>query len=160
MGERISATLVVGSQRFAVLVSRFNEFITSKLVEGAADTLRRHGAKESQWTEVWVPGAWELPLAARVLAESGKYHGIIALGCVIRGQTPHFEYVAGEAAKGLAAVAQQTGVPVAFGVITADTLEQAVDRAGGKMGNKGVDAALSAIEMTGVLAAIRGGSKK
>lgn len=155
MSERISAPLVVQSQRFALVVSRFNEFIGSRLLAGAMDTLKRHGARDDQLTEVWVPGAWELPLAARALAESGKYAAVIALGCVIRGQTPHFEYVASEAAKGLAQVALQTGVPVAFGVLTTDNLEQAIERAGSKSGNKGADAALSALEMTGVLAAIR-----
>ncbi|MCK6484312.1 MAG: 6,7-dimethyl-8-ribityllumazine synthase [Phycisphaerae bacterium] len=155
MSERISASLVVQSQRFALVVSRFNEFIGSRLLAGAVDTLKRHGARDDQITEVCVPGAWELPLAAKALAESGKYAAVIALGCVIRGQTPHFEYVAAEAAKGLAQVAMQTGVPVAFGVLTTDTLEQAIERAGSKSGNKGADAALSAIEMTGVLSAIR-----
>lgn len=155
MSERISAPLVVQSQRFALVVSRFNEFIGSRLLAGAMDTLKRHGARDDQLTEVWVPGAWELPLAARALAESGKYAAVIALGCVIRGQTPHFEYVASEAAKGLAQVALETGVPVAFGVLTTDNLEQAIERAGSKSGNKGADAALSALEMTGVLAAIR-----
>jgi len=147
MPKEVVGSLVVGKQRFALLVSRFNEFMTSRLVEGAVDTLVRHGCSDEQITIVRVPGAWELPLTARKLAESGSYDAIVCLGCVIRGQTPHFEYVAGEAAKGLAQVALQTGVPVTFGVITADSLEQAIERAGSKGGNKGADAALSAIEI-------------
>ncbi len=147
MPKEVVGSLVVGKQRFALLVSRFNEFMTSRLVEGAVDTLVRHGCSDEQITIVRVPGAWELPLTARKLAESGSYDAIVCLGCVIRGQTPHFEYVAGETAKGLAQVALQTGVPVTFGVITADSLEQAIERAGSKGGNKGADAALSAIEI-------------
>lgn len=155
MGQRISANLSVGGERFALLVSRFNEFITSHLLGGAVDALKRQGADERHLTEVWVPGAWELPLAAKALAESRKFDAIICLGCVIRGDTPHFEYVAGEAAKGIAAVSMATGVPISFGVLTTDTLEQAIERAGAKAGNKGADAALAAIEMIGVMAAIK-----
>lgn len=152
MAKEIVGSLIVAKQRFALLVSRFNDFITTRLVDGAVDTLLRHGCADEQITIVRVPGAWELPLAARKLAESGGYDAIVCLGCVIRGQTPHFEYVAGEAAKGLAQVALQTGVPIAFGVITADSLEQAIERAGSKAGNRGADAALSAIEIVNLFA--------
>ncbi|RME39314.1 MAG: 6,7-dimethyl-8-ribityllumazine synthase [Planctomycetota bacterium] len=158
MAERIQGDLTVRDQRFAIVVARFNEFITSRLLEAARDTLIRHGAKKDQITCVYVPGSFELPLAAKKLAESGRFEAVIALGCVIRGQTPHFEYVAGEAAKGIAQVMLETGVPVAFGVITADTLEQAVERAGSKAGNKGADAARSAIEMTNLLRLLPGRS--
>jgi len=151
MPRELHGQLSVNGQRFAIVVSRFNEFITSKLLAGAIDTLKRHGCREEQITCVHVPGAFEIPFVARRLAESGAYEAIICLGCVIRGQTPHFEYVAGEAAKGIAQVGLSTGVPAAFGVITADTLEQAVERAGAKSGNKGVEAALTAIELTNLL---------
>lgn len=136
-----------GGKRFGIVVSRFNEFITSKLLGGALDTLRRHGADMDLVDIAWTPGAFEIPLVARRLAESGNYHAVIALGCVIRGATPHFDYVAGEAAKGVGQVALQTGVPVIFGVLTTDTIEQAIERAGTKAGNKGTDAAAAAIEM-------------
>lgn len=156
MVETISAKLDAGPHRFAIVVARFNEFLTSRLVSGAVDALVRHGAAEKNITQVWVPGSWEIPLAAQKLAASGKYAAVICLGCVIRGQTPHFEYVAAEVAKGVANVSLHTGVPVTFGVITADSLDQAVDRAGAKAGNKGADAAVSAIEMANVLAALPG----
>lgn len=149
--KEIHGQLKADGRRFALVVSRFNEFITRHLVDGAEDALRRHGAREGDLTRVYVPGAFELPLAARKVAESGKFHAVIALGCVIRGQTPHFEYVAGEAARGLGWVALHTGVPTSFGVLTCDTLEQAIERAGSKAGNKGADAAVTAIEMIGVL---------
>lgn len=149
--KEIHGQLKADGRRFALVVARFNEFITKHLVDGAEDALRRHGARDSDLTRVYVPGAFELPPAARKLAESGKFHAIIALGCVIRGQTPHFEYVAGEAARGLGWVALHTGVPTSFGVLTCDTLEQAIERAGSKAGNKGADAAVTAIEMIGVL---------
>ncbi|MGD8452084.1 MAG: 6,7-dimethyl-8-ribityllumazine synthase [Phycisphaerae bacterium] len=151
MAKTLSAKLDAAPHRFALIVSRFNEFITSRLLSGAIDALVRHGASEDNLTQVWVPGAWEVPLAARRLAEGGQYAGIICLGCVIRGQTPHFEYVATEVSKGIAHVSLETGVPISFGVITADSLEQAVDRAGTKAGNKGADAALAAIEMANLL---------
>lgn len=140
-----------GGKRFGIVVSRFNEFITSKLLGGALDTLRRHGADMDLVDIAWTPGAFEIPLVARRLAESGNYHAVIALGCVIRGATPHFDYVAGEAAKGVGQVALQTGVPVIFGVLTTDTIEQAIERAGTKAGNKGADAATAAIEMASLL---------
>jgi 6,7-dimethyl-8-ribityllumazine synthase len=133
--------------RFGLVVSRFNDFIGSKLVEGAVDALKRHGAAEEQLLLVKVPGAFEIPLAAKKLAESGKVDAVIALGAVIRGSTPHFDYVAGEVSKGIAVVALETKVPVIFGVLTTDNLEQAIERAGTKSGNKGWDAALAAMEM-------------
>jgi len=133
--------------RFGLVVSRFNDFISSKLVEGAVDALKRHGAAEDQLLLVKVPGAFEIPLAAKKLAESGKVDAVICLGAVIRGSTPHFEYVAAEVAKGIAVVSLDTKVPVAFGVLTTDNLEQAIERAGTKSGNKGWDAALAAMEM-------------
>ena len=131
----------------ALVVSRFNEFITSKLVGGAIDALVRNNAKEDDITQVWVPGAFEIPAVAKKLAESKKYDAVICLGAVIRGSTPHFDMVANEATKGIAQVGMQCGIPVIFGVLTTDTIEQAVERAGTKAGNKGFDAALSAIEM-------------
>lgn len=158
MPRELHGELTVDGQRFALIVSRFNEFITSKLLAGAIDALIRHGADDANITCVHVPGAFELPLVAKKAAESGNYDAIICLGCVIRGHTPHFDFVAGEAAKGIAQVALSTGVPVTFGVITSDTLEQAIERAGAKAGNKGVDAALSAIELTNVLKKLSGGN--
>ena len=131
----------------ALVLSRFNSFITERLLEGALDALTRHGADEGDLTVVRVPGAFELPLTARKLAESGQYEAIVALGAVIRGSTPHFDYVAAEVSKGLAQVSLQSGLPVAFGVLTCDTIEQAVERAGTKAGNKGFDAAMTAMEM-------------
>ena len=151
MAKTISAKLDAGTHRFALVASRFNEFITSRLLSGAIDALERHGADQENITQVWVPGSWEIPLAARKLAATGDYAAVICLGCVIRGQTPHFEYVAAEVAKGIAHVSLETGVPVTFGIITADSLEQAVDRAGTKSGNKGADAALAAVEMANLL---------
>ncbi len=151
MPREIAGALVVEGQKFAVVVSRFNEFITSKLLSGAIDELTRHGCNEDDITCVRVPGSLELALIAKKLAESGSYAAVICLGCVIRGQTPHFEYVAGETAKGVAQVGLSTGVPVTFGVITADTLEQAIERAGSKAGNKGCDAARTAIELANLL---------
>ncbi len=147
----VEGDLVVDDARFGLVVSRFNSFIVDSLQSGAIDCLLRHGARESDIEVVKVPGAHEIPLLARRMAASEKYDAIIALGAVIRGATPHFDYVAGECAKGLAAVSQQYGLPVAFGVLTVDTIEQAVERAGTKAGNKGGDAALSAIEMVNLL---------
>jgi len=143
--------LVGKGLKFGVVVSRFNELITRRLLEGALDVLRRHGVKEDDVDVVWTPGAFEVPLVAQKLAESARYDAVVALAAVIRGSTPHFDYIAKEVSKGLAEVALKTGVPVAFGVITADTLEQAVERAGTKAGNKGADAARSAIEMANLL---------
>lgn len=137
--------------RFAIVVSRFNSFIVESLLAGALDALKRHGAKDEMIQVVRVPGAFEMPLAAQRLAASKNFDAIIALGAVIRGGTPHFDYVAGECTKGLAQVSLQYGVPVAFGVLTTDTIEQAIERAGTKAGNKGAEAALSAIEMVSLL---------
>jgi 6,7-dimethyl-8-ribityllumazine synthase len=155
MSEVISAKLDAGPHRFALVVARFNEFITTRLVEGALDELTRHGADADHVTQVWVPGSWEIPLAAQKLAQSGRFAAVICLGCVIRGQTPHFEYVAAEVAKGIAQVSLSTGVPVTFGVVTADALEQAIDRAGAKTGNKGADAARAAIEMANLMTVLK-----
>jgi len=142
--------------RVAIAVARFNSFITDRLLAGALDGLRRHGVAEDDVTVVRVPGSWELPVTVKALAESSKYDAIISLGAVIRGDTPHFDYVAGEAAKGVGQVMVSTGVPIAFGVLTTNTLEQAIDRAGAKSGNKGFDAATTVIEMVSVLRQIRG----
>ncbi|NLG43681.1 MAG: 6,7-dimethyl-8-ribityllumazine synthase [Phycisphaerae bacterium] len=151
MADMISARLEAAPYKFAIVVSRWNEFITSRLLDGALDALVRHGAEPGNVLRVWVPGAWEIPLVAQRLAGTGGYAAILCLGCVIRGQTPHFEYVAAEVAKGIAQVSLSTGVPITFGIITADNLEQAIDRAGTKAGNKGADAALAAIEMANLL---------
>jgi 6,7-dimethyl-8-ribityllumazine synthase len=139
--------LVAKGLSFGIVVSRTNEFITARLLEGALDALRRHGAEEDQITVVKVPGSFEIPLAAKRIATSGHYDAIVCLGTVIRGATPHFEYIAGEVSKGVAVAALETGVPMTFGVLTTDSIEQAVERAGSKGGNKGFDAACSAIEM-------------
>lgn len=138
-------------KRFGIAASRFNDFITSRLVDGAVGTLLKHGVADENITIIWVPGAFELPVTVKHMAESEKYDAIIALGCVIRGATPHFDYVAGEAAKGSSTVAMQTGIPVLFGVLTTDSIEQAVERAGTKAGNKGCDAAAAALEMVNLL---------
>jgi 6,7-dimethyl-8-ribityllumazine synthase len=144
-------SMVINTARFGIVVGRFNSFIVESLLEGALDTLRRHGAVDKNIEIVRVPGAFEIPLAAQRMAQAGKYDAIIALGAVIRGGTPHFEYVAGECTKGLAAVMMQHSVPVAFGVLTVDTIDQAIERAGTKAGNKGAEATLSAIEMVNLL---------
>jgi 6,7-dimethyl-8-ribityllumazine synthase len=143
--------LDAGGKTFAIVVARFNDFVTGKLLEGAVDALVRMGADEAAITVAWVPGAFEIPVAAAKLAKSGNYSAIICLGTVIRGQTPHFEYVAGQCAQGIAAVARQSGVPTILGVLTTETMEQAMDRAGGKMGNKGVESAQAAVEMADLL---------
>ncbi len=142
--------------RVAVVASRFNEVVVEKLVDGAVDTLLRHGALEDDVTVAWVPGAWELPVVARAYAASGTVDAIVALGAVVRGSTPHFDYVAGEAASGCAAVQREHGLPVAFGVLTTDTWDQAVARAGGKLGNKGGEAALAAVETANLLKDVAG----
>ncbi len=147
----VEGDLVCRNSKFVLVVGRFNSFITQPLLDGALDTLKRHGAQDTEIDVVWVPGAFELPLAVKRLAESKKYDAVIALGCVIRGGTPHFEYVAGECVKGIAQVMMQTGLPVAFGVLTVDTIDQAVERAGTKAGNKGAEAAMSAIEMVNLM---------
>lgn len=147
--------LVSEGLKYGIVAGRFNEFIVSKLVSGALDALKRHGADDSEIEIAWVPGAFEIPLIAQKMAESGKYDAVITLGAVIRGSTPHFDYVAGEVSKGVAAISLKTGVPVIFGVLTTDTIEQAVERAGTKAGNKGWDAAVTAIEMANLARAIK-----
>ncbi|MFF2090162.1 6,7-dimethyl-8-ribityllumazine synthase [Paenibacillus sp. NPDC058174] len=139
--------LVSEGLKFGVVVGRFNEFISSKLLSGALDAFKRHGAQDSDVEVAWVPGAFEIPVIAQKMAESGKYDAVITLGAVIRGSTPHFDFVCNEAAKGVAAIALKTGVPTIFGVLTVDSIEQAIERAGTKAGNKGYEAAASAIEM-------------
>jgi 6,7-dimethyl-8-ribityllumazine synthase len=140
--------------RFGIVASRFNELIVSRLLSGALDALQRHGVAAEAIETAWVPGGFELPLVAKKMAESGKYDAVICLGAIIRGATPHFEYVAAEASKGIAQVSLATGLPVIYGVITADSIEQAVERAGTKAGNRGVDAAVSAIEMANLMRAL------
>jgi 6,7-dimethyl-8-ribityllumazine synthase len=143
--------------RFALVASRWNDFIVERLVGGAQDCLRRHGVADDAMDLIKVPGSFELPLGAQAAAKSGKYDAVIALGCVIRGGTPHFDLIAAEVTKGVAQVSLQTGVPIAFGVLTTDTAEQAIDRAGVKMGNKGWEAAMSALEMVDLLKQLKGG---
>jgi 6,7-dimethyl-8-ribityllumazine synthase len=147
MSKVIKGMLDAKGKNFGIVISRFNEFTTQKLLDGALDCLKRHGSDDERITTVWVPGSFEIPYAAQRMAESKNYDAIICLGTVIRGQTPHFDYIAAEVAKGIARISQETGTPTIFGVITADNLEQAIERAGTKAGNKGWDAALSAIEM-------------
>ena len=151
----IEGNLITGSGRYAILVSRWNDLITSRLLEGSLDTLKRHAGSEfsleDQVDIIWAPGAYELPLVAQKLAKSEKYVAVIALACVIRGGTPHFDYLASEVSKGLANVSLSTEVPIAFGVLTTNSIEQALERAGTKMGNKGCEAALAAIEMVNLL---------
>lgn len=143
--------LIVQEEKFAIVVGRFNEFIGGKLLAGALDALKRHGAKEENLEVIWSPGAFEMPLVAKKLAKSEKYDGVICLGAVIRGATPHFDYVSSEVSKGIANASLDTGVPIIFGVLTTDTIEQAIERAGTKAGNKGFDAAMTAIEMANLL---------
>jgi 6,7-dimethyl-8-ribityllumazine synthase len=147
----IEGELQAKGLKFGIIVSRFNDFITSKLLDGALDALRRHGADEKDIEVVKVPGSFEIPLIARKLAAKGTYSAVICLGTVIRGATPHFEYVSAEVSKGIASASMETGIPIAFGIITSDTIEQAVERAGTKSGNKGWDAAITAIEMAQVM---------
>ena len=145
--KTLEGKLTAKNMKIAIVVARFNEFITSKLLSGCIDCLIRHEAADEDLTVAWVPGAFEIPMAAKKLAESGKYDAVICLGAVIRGATPHFDYVCAEASKGIAQVSMQTGVPVAFGVLTTEIIQQAVERAGTKAGNKGVDCAMTAMEM-------------
>ncbi len=154
--KSIQGDLLTRSTRFGIVVSRFNSFIGERLLEGAVDTLIRHGAEVSNMEVVRVPGAFEMPLAAKRMAASKRYDALIALGAVIRGETPHFEYVAGECCKGLSQVSMQYDIPLGFGVLTVDTIEQAIERAGSKAGNKGVDAALTAIEMINLVKQLEG----
>lgn len=154
------ATVIEGNfvnaagKKFAITVARFNAFITEKLLEGALDTLKRHGVNDADITVVWAPGAFELPVVVKRLADAKKHDAVIALGCVIRGATAHFDYVAGEAAKGIGQAAIGSGVPVIFGVLTTDSIEQAIERAGTKAGNKGADCAMAAIEMADLMGKI------
>ena len=147
----IEGELLARDLRLVCVAARFNDFVVEPLLRGALDALRRHGVLDKQIEIVRVPGAFDIPIVARRLANSRRYDALIALGAVVRGQTPHFDYVAGECASGLARIAPESGVPIAFGVLTTDTMEQAVDRAGGKAGNKGADAAITAIEMANLL---------
>ncbi|PLX87380.1 MAG: 6,7-dimethyl-8-ribityllumazine synthase [Desulfuromonas sp.] len=151
MPEIIEGHLDAKGFRFGLIVSRFNSFICDRLLEGAVDTLTRHGADDAQMTVVRVPGAFEIPLVAQRMAGSGNYDAVICLGAVIRGGTPHFEYVSAEVSKGIASVSLESAVPISFGVLTTDTVEQAIERAGTKAGNKGAEAAMSAIEMVNLL---------
>ncbi len=156
MTKTYEGHLIGENLKFGIVVSRFNEFITGKLLAGALDALKRHGVDEQHIEIAWVPGAFEIPLAAQKMVALKKYHAVICLGAVIRGATPHFDYVCSEVSKGVAHISLQSGLPVIFGVVTTDTIEQAVERAGTKAGNKGYDAALSAIEMANLLTDIKG----
>lgn len=155
MKNIIEGNLTLGNQKIAIVAGRFNEFIVNKLVGGARDCLVRHGLAESNLYEAWVPGAFELPLAAQKLAESGKFDAIICLGCVIRGATSHYDYVCNEAAKGISKVGMDNGMPVMFGLLTTESIEQAIERAGTKAGNKGWEVALGAVEMINLMGAIK-----
>ena len=156
MPKRIEGELSAKNKHYAIVVARFNELIGSKLLAGAMDCLLRHEAADDAIDEYWVPGAYEIPLVAKKAAQSGSYDAIICLGAVIRGETPHFDFVASEAAKGIAQASLETGVPIIFGVITTDSVEQAVDRAGTVAGNRGFDAAMAAIEMSNLMNKIGG----
>ncbi|UCC17013.1 MAG: 6,7-dimethyl-8-ribityllumazine synthase [Dehalococcoidales bacterium] len=151
MGKRYEGSLVGKGLKFGVVVSRFNEFITNKLLSGAEDALKRHDVADEDIDIAWVPGAFEIPVVAQKMAQSNKYNAVICLGAVVRGSTPHFEYVASEVSKGIAKIGLETGLPVTYGVVTADTLEQAIERAGTKAGNRGFDAAVDAIEMANLM---------
>lgn len=154
MVKTIEANLIGTGLRVGIVVGRFNEFINAKLVDGAIDGLRRHSVEEDNIEVAWVPGAYEVPFIAKKLVESGKYDAVIGLGTVIRGATTHYDYVCNEAAKGIQQVSLQTGTPVIFGIVTTESIEQAIERAGTKAGNKGYDAAVSAIEMANLVRAI------
>ena len=154
MPRTIEGMLTVNNEKFCIIIARFNEFIGSKLLSGAIDELIRHGAKEENIEVIWCPGAFEIPLVAKKAAKTGKYNAIITLGAVIKGSTSHYDYVCAEVSKGVASVGLETGVPVIFGVLTCDNIEQAIERAGTKAGNKGSDAAKSAIEMASLIAKI------
>ena len=153
--KTIEGNYALGSSSYGIVISKFNSFIVERLLEGTLEAFRKHGVQDRDISIVKVPGAYELPLTAKVMAESGKYDAIIALGAVIRGGTPHFEYVAGECVKGLGQVALTAGLPLAFGVLTVDTIEQAIERAGTKAGNKGEEAALTAMEMLSLVRQLR-----
>ncbi len=151
MANILEGNLTAEGLKFGIVVARFNEFITTKLLGGALDTLHRHGAKDEDIDAAWVPGAFEIPLAAKKMAESGKYDAVICLGAVIRGSTSHYDYVCNEVSKGVAQVGMSTGVPTIFGVVTTENIEQAIERAGTKAGNKGADGAMAAMEMANLL---------
>ena len=151
MSQRFEGVLLGKGLKFGLVVSRFNEFLTKKLLEGAQDALLRHGVNQEDIEIAWVPGSFEIPLVAKKLAETKRFDAVICLGAVVRGGTPHFEYIAAEVTKGIAKVGLETGLPVIYGVLTADTLEQAIERAGTKMGNRGFDAAVEAIEMANLV---------
>jgi len=155
MAKVIEGNLIAKGKKFGIIVSRFNEFITKELLSGCMDELLRHGAQDTDLSIIWVPGAFEIPVTASRLARQKGFDALVCLGTVIRGSTPHFEYIASECAKGIAKISMDTGLPVTFGVITADTIEQAIERAGTKEGNKGRDAALNAIEMVNVLSQLK-----
>ncbi len=154
MGEVFEGSADGGGLKIAIVATRWNDFIVERLLAGAKSALARHGVSDNAIDVAMAPGAYEVPLVAQKLAQTGRYHGVVALGCVIRGATPHFDYVAGEAASGVAAAARETGVPISFGVLTVDTIEQAIERAGTKAGNKGEEAALAALEMINLCRAI------
>lgn len=157
MGKTFAGRFDAGKGRIAIVGSRFNEFLVGELVDGARDCLQRHGVADEAVDLAWVPGSFEIPMAAKKLADSGRYAAVICLGCLIQGDTPHFGYIASEVTKGVAQASLDSGVPVVFGVITADTLDQAIERAGTKAGNKGFDAALAALEMIDLWRAIDAG---
>ncbi len=154
MVKEIGGELNASGKKFAIVVSRFNDFLTAKLRDGAIDCLTRHGAKDSDIAVVWVPGSFDIPPVASRLADSADYDAVVCLGAVIRGQTPHFDYIASEVAKGVARIAMDKNKPVIFGVVTADTLEQAIERTGTKQGNKGFQAAMSAVELVNLYSKI------
>ncbi len=154
MGKHFEGMLLGQGLKFGLVLSRFNDFITKKLLEGAQDALLRHGVNEEDIEIAWVPGSFEIPLVAKKLAETKRYDAVICLGAVVRGATPHFEYIAAEVTKGIAKIGLETGLPIIYGIITADTLEQAIERAGTKAGNKGFDAAVTAIETANLLKGI------
>jgi 6,7-dimethyl-8-ribityllumazine synthase len=151
MARNFEGTLIAKGLRFGIVVSRFNSFISERLLEGAMDALRRSGAEEEDCSVVRVPGAFEIPLATKKMVKTGRFDAIICLGCVIRGATPHYAYIASEVTKGIASLSLESEIPIAFGVLTTETIEQAIERAGTKVGNKGFDAAMSAIEMANLL---------
>lgn len=151
MAKVIQGNLVSSGKKFGIVIARFNEFISNKLLGGALDALQRHGVDDDDITIAWVPGSFEIPVVVKKMAASGNYDAIITLGAVIRGSTPHFDYVAAEVSKGVAHVSLDTGIPIMFGVLTTDTIEQAIERAGAKAGNKGFDAAVGAIEMVNLM---------
>jgi len=157
MGKTYQGRFDAGGKKLAIVASRFNEFFTSELLDGARDCLNRHGVEEEQIDLAWVPGSFEIPMAAKKLAETGRYAAVICVGCLIQGDTPHFHYISAEVTKGIAQVSLDSSVPVVYGVVTAETLDQAIERAGTKAGNKGFDAALTALEMIDLWADIDAG---